>query len=208
MWIDIELEYLNKVEETVISRSLKMKDLKSVYDRSSSLHNLTREQLQVKFKTMKMQLKVGNIGKKYDITRAYTRFKKQVEDMYLSPQRYQMNIIDERRLVYIRHMENVGGMEDRSDTILLLNLLKEKGLIDNFFKSDRFFMTPSVESEGWRKFLNEYGETLEMAKLKDYVEHHIDLEEINKYFSARGSKYSKSAFNSYVKNEDLDGEED
>lgn len=167
-WVEKEIKFLEKHQETVIKRLPKIEKLRSTYDRSSGLHNLSKEQVRVKFITMKKQLQSGNVGLDKSIEQIYKAFRKDVSSLSTGIKKYKSNVFENRIDVLLAHMNNISENEGVLAQEMIYLMINE-GIIDEYLQSDAFFKTPDFDSEGWLEFKDEYSESIELAKMKDYI---------------------------------------
>lgn len=165
-WIQKQLLKLEKVEPILQKRLPKIQKLQTRYDGSHRIYNLSSSDLSFKVTVLKAQLRGGYIGKDKALTRTFKEFIHEANKLVKSTKAYIRVAIFIREEAYLQHFLDISEKEYEIAKKYLDRMTDEQK--EKFFTSNSYFVTPSYDSESWRKFMDDFEFSVDLAKLQDF----------------------------------------
>lgn len=165
-WIQKQLIKLEEIEPKIQKRLPKIQKLQTRYDGSHRIYNLSSSDLSFKVTVLKAQLRGGYIGKDKALTRTFKEFIHEANKLVKSTKAYIRVAISIREEAYLQHFLGISEKEYEIAKKYLDRMTDEQK--EKFFTSNSYFVTPSYDSESWRKFMDDFEFSVDLAKLQDF----------------------------------------
>ena len=165
-WIQKQLIKLEEIEPKIQKRLPKIQKLQTRYDGSHRIYNLSSSDLSFKVTVLKAQLRGGYIGKDKALTRTFKEFIHEANKLVKSTKAYIRVAISIREEAYLQHFIDISEKEYEIAKKYLDRMTDEQK--EKFFTSNSYFVTPSYDSESWRKFMDDFEFSVDFAKLQDF----------------------------------------
>lgn len=170
---DKQISKLNRIEDEIIRRVEKVKDLDSKFDNSTDkLYSMSEEEIRAKFESWRRRLREGNMTPSQ--VEEYKKFNNEINSLYKSMKKYAKDVISDREKKFLKALEENGESVAKYKKLLNKMTDKEKRA---FFTSDAFMMPTDwyYASSQFREFAEVTRSSVIYAKLEEWVMNHTHI---------------------------------